>query len=136
MQAIIEFLIPKFTLYGFNILCVCATRLVTQSDTIRKGNAMMIVVRDTFQAKFGKAGALVALFKELRQQWPGQSVDRIFTDASGPFDTVVTEATVESVAAWQQRQASVSSMPAFGDWFARMMPLVESGRREFYTIEE
>lgn len=97
---------------------------------------MMIVVRDTFQAKFGKAGALVALFKELRQQWPEQSVDRIFTDASGPFDTVVTEATVESVASWQQRQASVSSMLAFGDWFARMMPLVELGRREFYTIEE
>jgi hypothetical protein len=103
---------------------------------MRKGNALMIVVRDTFQAKFGKAGALVALFKELRQQWPGQSVDRIYTDASGPFDTVVTEATVESVAAWQQRQASISSMPAFGDWFARMMPLVESGRREFYTIED
>ena len=97
---------------------------------------MMIVVRDTFQAKFGKAGAVVALFKELRQQWPGQSVDRIFTDASGPFDTVVTEATVESVATWQQRQASVSSMPGFGDWFARMMLLVESGRREYYTIEE
>jgi hypothetical protein len=51
---------------------------------MRKGNALMIVVRDTFQAKFGKAGTLVALFKELRQQWPGQSVDRIYTDASGP----------------------------------------------------
>jgi hypothetical protein len=97
---------------------------------------MMIVVRDTFQAKFGKAGALVALFKESRKQWPGQSVDRIFTDVSGPFDTVVTEATVESVAAWQQRQASVSSTPEFGDWFARMLPLVESGRREYFTIEE
>ena len=71
----------------------------------------MIVVRDTFQAKYGKAGALVALFKELRQQWPGQSIDRIFTDASGPFDTVVTEATVESVAAWQQRLAEVFPMP-------------------------
>jgi len=64
---------------------------------------MMIVVRDTFQAKFGKAGALVALFKELRQQWPGQSVDRIYTDASGPFDTVVTEA----------QQASPRALGAF-----------------------
>jgi hypothetical protein len=95
----------------------------------------MIVVRDTFQAKYGKAGALVELFKELRQQWPNQSIDRIFTDASGPFDTVVTEATVESVAAWQQRTAEVFPMPEFGEWFARMQLLVESGRREFYNIE-
>ena len=69
---------------------------------------MMIVVRDTFQAKFGKAGALVALFKELRQQRPWQSVDRIFTDASGPFDTVVTEATA----------------PCFGLLYARVWRLV------------
>ena len=95
----------------------------------------MIVVRDTFQAKYGRVGELVALFKELRQQWPGQSIDRIFTDASGPFDTIVTEATVESIEAWELRTAEVFPMPAFGAWFARMMPLVESGRREFYRIE-
>jgi len=74
----------------------------------------MIVVRDTFQAKYGRGGELVALFKELCQQWPGQSVDRIFTDASGPFDTIVTEATVENVAAWQQRTTEV-----FSDAYAR-----------------
>ena len=62
---------PNLTLYAFTFFVSVATKLVTQSDTIRKGNAMMIVVRDTFQAKFGKAGALVALFKELRQQGQG-----------------------------------------------------------------
>jgi len=37
-----------------------------------------------------------------------------------------------------QRDCSkeVFSLPEFGEWFARMMPLVESGRREFYHIEE
>jgi hypothetical protein len=95
----------------------------------------MIVVRDTFQAKYGRGGELVALFKELRQQWPGQSIDRIFADASGSFDTIVTEATVESIDAWEQRIAKVFPMPEFGAWFARMMPLVETGRREFYRIE-
>jgi hypothetical protein len=95
----------------------------------------MIVVRDTYQAKYGRGGELVALFKELRQQLPGPSIDRIFTDASGPFDTIVTEAAVESVAAWEQRLAEVFSMPAFGEWFARMRPLVESGHRAFYHIE-
>ena len=93
----------------------------------------MILVRDVFQAKYGKGGELVALFKELSQQ--AQAVDRILTDASGPFYTVVTETTLESLAAWEQRMAEIFSKPEFGEWFARMMPLVESGRREFYNIE-
>ena len=59
---------------------------------------------------------------------------RILTDASGPFFTVVTELEVESFAVWQQFMAEEFAMPEFGDWFARMMPLVESGRREFYNV--
>ena len=95
----------------------------------------MILVRDVFQAKYGKGGELVALFKELRQQRLRQFVDRILTDASGPFFTVVVEATVESLAAWEQHLAYDFSLPEFGEWFARMTPLVESGRREFYHLE-
>ena len=96
----------------------------------------MILVRDVFQAKYGKGGELVALFKDARQHWPAKYGDRILTDASGSFDTVVTETTVESLAAWEQYIAEVFSLPEFGEWFTRMMPLVESGRREFYNIEE
>ena len=48
--------------------------------------------------------------------------------------TVVIEITVESLAAWEHRIAEIFSQPEFGVWFARMTPLVESGRREFYTI--
>ena len=95
----------------------------------------MIQVRSIFQAKYGKGGELVALFKEIRQQEPSMSVDRILTDASGPFFTVVTETIVESLADWEQRMARDFSSPRFEGWFARMVPLVESGRREFYTIE-
>lgn len=95
----------------------------------------MILVRNVFQAKYGKGGELVALFKEAHQQRLGQSLDRILTDASGPFFTVVVEATLESLASWEQRQAVDFSLPEFGEWFERMMPLVESGRREFFHIE-
>ena len=95
----------------------------------------MILVRDVFQAKYGKGGELVALFKEVTQRWPAMALDHILTDASGPFYTVVTETTLESLAAWEQRMAEIFSKPEFGEWFARMMPLVESGRREFYNIE-
>ena len=95
----------------------------------------MILVRDVFQAKYGKGGELVALFKEAREKWPSKYGDRILTDASGSFFTVVTETTVESLAEWERRIADVFSLPEFGAWFARMTPLVESGSREFYHIE-
>jgi hypothetical protein len=95
----------------------------------------MILVRDVFQAKYGKGGDLVALFKELDEKLTGQYRSRILTDASGPFFTVVTEMEVESLAKWEQLAAEVFSDPEFGDWFARTTPLVDSGRREFYNIE-
>jgi hypothetical protein len=97
----------------------------------------MIVVRDVFQAKYGKGGDVVALFKEARERWPeaAQYGRRILTDASGPFFTVVTETEVESLAAWEKLLAEVFANPEFGAWFGRMEALVESGRREFYTIE-
>jgi len=95
----------------------------------------MILVRDVFQAKYGKGGELVALFKDARQHWPAKYGDRILTDASFFFDTAVTETTVESLAEWERRIAEVFSLPEFGEWFARMTPLVETGRREFYHIE-
>ncbi len=46
-----------------------------------------------------------------------------------------TEVTFESLAAWEQDVVKAVSQPAFGTWLARIMPLVHSGRREFYTIE-
>ena len=100
----------------------------------------MLLVRDVFQAKYGRGDELVALFGEIAEHSRhGQhSIElrgnRTLTDASGPFFTVVTEIEVADFAAWQQFIAEEFAMPEFGDWFARMMPLVESGRREFYNI--
>jgi hypothetical protein len=82
----------------------------------------------TLKLKPGQAQAAV-------NWWPAQYAYRILTDASGPFFIVVTETEVESLAAWEQRITEVFSLPEFGDWFGRMTPLVESGRREFYNIE-
>lgn len=95
----------------------------------------MMVVRGVFQAKYGRSGELVALFKEAHSEWPAGYADRILTDASGPFFTVVVETEVESLAEWERRSAEIFSQPEFGDWFARMSPLIESGHRDFYSIE-
>ncbi|HSJ57604.1 MAG TPA: hypothetical protein VLC95_10510 [Anaerolineae bacterium] len=96
----------------------------------------MMIVRDVFHARYGKGGELVALLKEARATWSaGYEIDRIFTDASGDFFTVVSETDVESLADWELRLAHVFTLPEFHDWFSRMTPLVESGRREFYHVE-
>jgi hypothetical protein len=100
----------------------------------------MLLVRDVFQAKYGQGDALVALFKELIGHWEGnperQTMHefRIMTDASGPFFTIVTEIVVDDFAAWERLTAAEWALPQFADWFARMVPVTESGRREFFNI--
>jgi hypothetical protein len=43
---------------------------------------------------------------------------------------------VENFAAWEGQFSEGMRQPWMGEWFGRMMPLVESGRRDFYTVVE
>ena len=94
----------------------------------------MIVVRDIFQAKYGRGNELVALFKEANPIVKGYG-RRILTDASGPFFTVVVETEVNSLADWERLLKGAFADKDFAGWFERSLPLVESGRREFYNVE-
>jgi hypothetical protein len=100
----------------------------------------MLLVRQVFQAKYGRGDELVALFKEFNQrmQESGELMPRfrILTDASGTFFTVVTENEVENFAAWESGFSESMNQPWMGEWFGRMMPLIDSGRRDFYNIVE
>ena len=100
----------------------------------------MLVARQVFQAKYGRGDELVALFRELnaRMREAGGTAPRfrILTDASGAFFTVVTEVEVESFAAWEGSFRESMARPWMGEWFGRTVPLVESGRREFYDVVE
>lgn len=96
----------------------------------------MIVVRNVFQARYGKSDQLVQLFKEADTIMPGGRKYRLMTDLSGPFFTVVTEAEYESLSAWEADLQNTFSDNRFADWFERMMQLVESGSREFYNLVE
>ncbi|MBI2953202.1 MAG: hypothetical protein HYY30_02735 [Chloroflexi bacterium] len=97
----------------------------------------MIVVRSVMQAKYGRGGELVALLKEVQQHPSGvkYAPSRILTDASGRFFTVVTETETSSLAEYERMIGEMFSLPEFGEWFARMIPLVESGSREFFNVE-
>ncbi len=100
----------------------------------------MLIARQVFRAKYGRGDELVALFKEFnsRMQEEGETGPnfRVLTDISGPFFTVVSEVEVESLATWEGRFRESMNRPWMSEWFGRMMPLVESGRRDPYTVVE
>jgi hypothetical protein len=100
----------------------------------------MLVARQVFQAKYGKGDELVALFKDFNARMQEEAATdmnfRILTDASGRFFTVVTEVEVESLAAWEDTFSQSMARPWMSEWFGKMVPLVETGSREFYHIVE
>jgi hypothetical protein len=101
----------------------------------------MIVIRNVFRLKFGKAREAVALFKEgiAIQKRVGTERDfpaRLLTDVTGPFYTVVLEITVPDLAAFE---AAAPRLMGDKDWqanYQKIAPLVESGYRDVFTLVE
>jgi hypothetical protein len=101
----------------------------------------MVVIRNVFRLKFGKAREAVALFKQgiAIQKRVGAGMDfptRLLTDVTGPFYTVVFEITVPNLAAFE---ASAPRLMGDKDWqanYQQIAPLVESGSREIFTLVE
>lgn len=98
----------------------------------------MILVRDVFQLKFGKAKEAKALAKEgsaIERKF-GYGPSRILTDLTGPYYTLVMESTYDNLAAYEKVLKDALNAPEFSAWYQRFVPLVESGRREIFTIVE
>ena len=99
----------------------------------------MIVVRNTFRLKFGKTREALAILKEgmAIQKRAGVDVSqRLLTDLTGTFYTIVLELTVPNLAALE---ATMPKVMGDKDWqanYQKLTPLVESGRRDIFTIVE
>src|SRR5262245_14863621 len=101
----------------------------------------MIVIRNVFRLKFGKAKEAVALFKEGNaiQKRVGVGMDystRILTDVTGNFYTVVLEVSVPSLSAFE---AVAPQLMGNKDWqanYQKVTALVESGYREIFSVVE
>ena len=99
----------------------------------------MIVIRNVFRLKFGKAREAVALFKESDaiQKRVGAGADfqvRLLTDVTGAFYTVVMEITAPSLAAFE---AGAPQLMGNKDWqanYQKIAALVESGYREVFSV--
>ena len=96
----------------------------------------MILVRDVFRLKFGKAKEAKALMKEgvLLAAQAGGAPDRQLIDLIGPFYTLVLESTHESLGAWESSMGSGMNTEEMAAWYERFKPLVESGYREVFTV--
>ena len=96
----------------------------------------MILVRNVFQLKFGKAREAAALITESEAltQKHGGAPTRYLTDLTGPFYTLVMEITYGSLTDLEKEQKEVMGSKDFSDWYQRFIPLVESGHREMFTI--
>ena len=99
----------------------------------------MILVREVFQLKFGKAADAKAAWKEgaaLFKKYD-MPVSRVLVDYVGEYYTFILENTHNDLAAFEQSMKSEVGMKEFGEWYhKKFAPLVESGRREIFTIVE
>jgi hypothetical protein len=101
----------------------------------------MVVIRNVFQLKFGKTREAVALLKEgmAIQKRVLAGVDfsaRLLTDLTGRHYTLVLELTVPSMGAFE---AAAPKLFADKEWqahYQKLVPLVDSGYREVFTIVE
>ena len=100
----------------------------------------MIVVRNVFRLKFGKAREAVANMKEAlaiqKRAGGGDMSARLLTDVTGPFYTLVLEFTMPNMAALE---ASASRVMGDKDWqanYQKFVAFVDSGYREVFTIVE
>ncbi len=100
----------------------------------------MIVVRNVFQLKFGKAREALAVWKEGRSlfQKIGMPMEksRLLTDVSGPFYTLVHELSFDSLTDFEREGQKVMGDEQWHAWYARFSALCEGGHREIFSVVE
>jgi len=101
----------------------------------------MVVIRNVFRLKFGKAREAVVLFKEglAIQQRVGAGADfstRLLTDVTGPFYTVVLEITAPNLAAFEGASPRLMGDKDWQANYQKIASLVESGSRDIFTLVE
>jgi hypothetical protein len=103
----------------------------------------MIVMRNTFQLKFGKAKDAMAVMKEglaiQKRVAAAAGLEhnaRVLTDVSGPNYRLVLELTMPNLAAFESMAPKIFSDKDYQANYQKLVPLVESGHREILTIVE
>lgn len=98
----------------------------------------MILVRDVFRLKFGKARDAKALMQESKKlmQPDMASRSRVLFDLVGPSYTMVWEMTYTNLAAWESEMASGMNEAAWKEWYQKFILIIETSYREIFTVAE
>jgi len=97
----------------------------------------MIVVRNVFRLKFGKAREALAIMKDgiaIQKGLAPEGSPRLLTDITGRHYTLVLEMTMPNLAALEAMVPRVFGDKNFQANYQKMVPLVESGHREIFSI--
>lgn len=98
----------------------------------------MILVRNTFQLRFGRTDQAVDLFRrmpEVAQPGAMPLAQYALTDIAGPMYTFVHEQVCHSLAEWEGLRTSFYEQSGFEAWFREFQLIVQSGHQEYFTIE-
>jgi hypothetical protein len=101
----------------------------------------MILIRNVFRLKYGKAREALAVMKEGLAIQKRVLADvnfstRVLTDVTGPFYTMVFELTLANLAAFETHGPRLFGDQEFQANLQKVTPLVDSGYREIFTIVE
>jgi hypothetical protein len=98
----------------------------------------MILVRDVFQLKYGKAREAIAIWKEGMALFKKLTVKphdmRLLTDLVGNYYTLVFETTFESLAQYERLGESHIATDEWKAWHAKVGQVSEGGHREIFNI--
>jgi heme-degrading monooxygenase HmoA len=97
----------------------------------------MLIIRDVFKCKPGKAMQVAEKFKKAIPSM--QTVDgfrscRVLVDYVASYWTVVLESEVDSLEKFEKHMTEFSSRPDVREALAGYMELVDGGQREVYRI--
>jgi hypothetical protein len=103
--------------------------------------AVMIVVRDIFQVKFGQAKDAIARWKEGFELGEKHGLDgnhwRLLTDfVGGQYYTLVVEGSFDSLDEFEKKMQSLMSDKEWQNWYKNLIPLIDSGHREVLKAVE
>jgi hypothetical protein len=98
----------------------------------------MIIERNVFHLKFGKAKEGIAIWKEILSVT--KEVGKIpsmvlLSDLSGTAYTIVIEMTLKNFSDINPKNYTWVTDPRFQDLYQKFIPLCDSSERTYYTIE-
>ncbi len=95
----------------------------------------MILVRDVFQLKFGQAREVKELWQDMAPLRERLGLrHRAMTDFAGPYYTFVLESTYDDMQAYEASLGQHFADSEWRKWYQKLVPHVESGRREIYNV--